>query len=260
MQVYEHMLRMPPSAAAVMVSIVTIVALANVMVSVVVKPLCMVVLVHTQFVPIVHIRPESAAPASLPPSGGESMKLGQVAASAELLHVSVCVNVGGQLPPPLLDPPLELLLLAPLELLAVPELLPELLTPLLEPLLLLAPLLLDPDDDPLPLLFEQATTDVPPAAAATPPNKSSAPRPILDDFIFDTSHGESTTKNLQGGIPPRPTGTIRSLPHWVRANVLTRSSPEGVTRAHPAAELARRYTRDRWPRTRRRPGSSPRTR
>jgi hypothetical protein len=147
--------------------------------------------VHTQLLPIIeHITPLSAGPASLPPSGGPSMRVGHIPVSALLVPVQVTVMlyVGGQVPPPLLDPLLEPLLEPLLLPLLEPLLLP-LLDPLLEPLLepLLLPLL-EPPLEPLPLLFEQATTDEPPAAAITPPKKSSAPRPILDDFIFDTSH------------------------------------------------------------------------
>jgi hypothetical protein len=95
-------------------------------------------------------------------------------------------SAGMQFAPPLLDPPLELLLLPPLLLPELPplELLLELTPlelPLLEPLLLP---LLEPDDvDPLPLLFEHATTEVPPVAASTPPTKSNDPRPTLDALM-----------------------------------------------------------------------------
>jgi hypothetical protein len=138
---------------------------------------------------MLQVAPESPAPASLPPSAGPKWRSGQEAESTLDVHVTSIEYVGGQVVPPLLDPPLLEPLLEPLLLPLLEPLLLPLLDPLLEPLLepLLLPLL-EPPLEPLPLLFEQATTDEPPAAAITPPKKSSAPRPILDDFIFDTSH------------------------------------------------------------------------
>jgi hypothetical protein len=135
--------------------------------------------------------PPSPAPASIGNVTVLSPGAEQLGPPSAMSQCTLYVpSAGMQFAPPLLDPPLELLLEPPLLLeLLLPELLllefvPLELTPLELPLLLdpLLPLL-DPDDDPLPLLFEQATIDVPPVATSTPPMTSSAPRPILDALM-----------------------------------------------------------------------------